>query len=413
MSHVSVIIPTYNRAEYLAQALQSVFNQTLSPFEVIVIDDGSTDNTADVVRAFEPRVRYFRHARNKGVSAARNRGLGVAQGEIIAWLDADDLWEPDFLATIVPLLAADAGLDGVYTGLVYIDAAGNILSQSSQKVVPPSNLFSSLLDNCFIVTCALVVRKRCLEQVGDFDTQLGICEDYDMWLRLAKTFTIIGLPTPLVRIRVHEHNTVGDTDAFCQFRLAVTQKHFGKPEGNPRTWSAERRRAHAHAFRSVALKCIQDGQADRGWRYLEEAVSIWPDLLDRLDTLYELACGDQPRGYRDQADLLDIESSGVEMLSRLDSFFAKAGPALESTRRPAYGNAYLALGMLGDQAGRWAAARRYLFQAIKANPRLLASYPVVRRLLKLCAGQRLVRMGRKMLGNQRRADAHTLATLRR
>lgn len=397
---VSVIIPTYNRADYLPQALQSVFDQTLDPFEVIVVDDGSTDNTADVVRAFEPRVRYFRHQHNKGISAARNSGLEAARGEVVAWLDADDLWEPDFLATVIPLLVADEGLDGVYTGLVRIDAAGNILPQFSQRVVPPADLFSSLIENCFIQTSTLVTRKRCFEQAGDFDPQFGICEDYDMFLRLSKTFTIAGVPTPLVRYRVHEHNIVSDTDAFCQFRLALTQKHFGKPEGNPRTWSGERRRAHAHAFRSVALKCIRDGQPDQGWRYLEEAVSIWPDLLGRLDTLYELACGDQPGGYRGQADLLDIEGSGAEMLKRLDTLFAKGNPAIETMRRPAYGNAYSALGMLSDQAGRWTAARRYLFQAVKANPRLLASYPVVRRLLKLCAGQRLVGLGRRALGNR-------------
>ena len=387
---VSVIIPTYNRAEYLSQALKSVFDQSLSPFEVIVIDDGSTDNTPEVVRAFEPGIRYFRHDHNRGVSAARNLGLEVARGEVIAWLDADDLWEPDFLGTIIPMLETVEGLDGVYTGLVRIDADGNLLPQASQTVVSPPDLYSVLIEDCFIQISTFVARKRCFERVGNFDTQFDICEDYDMFLRLATTFTIAGVPTPLVRYRVHEHNTVKDTAAFCQFRLALAQKHFGKLEGDARTWSVERRCAHAYAFRSVALKCIQDGQPDRGWRFLEKATLIWPDLLGRLDTFYELACGDQPRGYRGHANLLDIEGNGTEMLNRLDNLFAKADPTLKPMRRRAYGNAHLALGLLSDLASRPLVARRYLLRAAITHPNLLVTSQLPRKLIKTCLGARAI-----------------------
>lgn len=402
MPRVSVIIPTYNRADYLAHALQSVFDQTLAPFEIIVVDDGSTDSTSDVMRGLRERVRYYRQ-NHKGVSAARNLGLEVARGEVIAWLDSDDLWEPSFLATIVPLLAADSEFDGVYTGISRIDADGNLLPQPSQRVVPPSDLHSSLTEDCFIQTSTFVARKSCFDRVGDFDTQFDICEDHDMFLRLAKVFSITGVPTPLVRYRVHEHNTVANMAAFCRFRLAVTQKHFGQPEGNPQTWSPSRRRGHACAFRAAALKCIEGNQPDQGWRYLERAVSIWPALLARLDTFYELACGDQPTGYRGDAASLDIAGSGAAMLRWLDNLFVKADPTLERVRRLAYGNAYVALATLSDQAGRWAAARRYLFRAIVANPRLLTHYPVARRLLKLCAGHALADVGRLLERNLRAA----------
>lgn len=407
MPRVSVIIPTYNRADYLSQALQSVFNQSHTPFEIIVVDDGSTDNTAQVMRDWDAWVRYHRQE-HQGISAARNRGLELAQGDVIAWLDADDLWEPDFLASVLPLLEANAEVDGVYTGSVHIDAAGNILPQLNQRVVPPSDLFSSLVEDCFVLTPTVVVRKRCFEQVGQFDPQLGICEDYDMWFRLARNFTIVGLPYPLVRIRVHETNTIKDTSAFCRYRLAFAEKHFGQPEGDPGSWSADKRRAHAHAFSTVALKHIQDGQPDRGWFYLEKAVSIWPNLLGQLNTLYELVIGDQPRGHRGRVNSLDIEANGAEMMHRLDALFVKHWIRLKPVRRVAYGNAYLALGMLSDQARRWGTARRYLFQAIKSNPRLLVSYPVIRRLLKLCAGQRLVTLGSKMLGRTQQATHHTM-----
>lgn len=393
MPSVSVVIPTYNRAEYLRQALASVFAQSFAPWEVIVVDDGSSDRTPEVVQAFGAKVRYVRQD-HQGIAAARNRGLEVAQGEVIAWLDADDLWEPNYLSTVVPLLTDDATLDGVYSGLRYIDAAGNLLPQSSRKVVKPADLYSSLAEECFIQTSTFAVRRRCFARVGGFDLAFQICEDYDMFLRLAKECTIVGVPLPLVRYRVHGHSTMNDVDTLCRFRLEVPRKHFGPEEGDPLTWPDGKRRAYACAYRFVALAHIQSGRAEQGWQFLAKGASIWPEILGRLDTFYELACGDQPRGRRGQADLMDIKKNGAELLRRLDTLFAQVGTRLVSVRRAAYGNAYLALGMLSDQAGQWAMARRYLRQALAADPRLLGSYPVVRRLLKVHAGKRLVRAAR-------------------
>ena len=389
MSRVSVIIPTYNRADYLAEALRSVLGQTRKPFEVIVVDDGSEDHTTQVVRAFEPDVRFFRQD-HAGVSAARNLGLDAARGDVIAWLDADDLWEPDFLETMISRLAEDRKLDGVYSGWAHIDAAGNSLPQSSHRVVPPADLYLALTEGNFLATPAIVVRKRCFEVVGSFDTQLGICEDYDMWLRLAKDFTIAGLPAPLVRIRVHDGNTVQDTAAFSRYRLALVQKHYGSLDGSPSKWTEEKKRAVALAYREAALTYSQDGQLAEKRQYLDKAILVWPELLSRLDTFYELACDEQPRGYRGHATSLDIEGTSTAMLQWLDGLFARAGSTLEPLRRNAYGNAYLALSMLSDQSGRWQEARRHMSQAIKANPRLLGSSSVLRRLVKLYAGQRVI-----------------------
>jgi glycosyltransferase involved in cell wall biosynthesis len=397
MPRVSVLIPSYNRAAYLVQALESVCAQAVAPFEIIVIDDGSTDQTADVVRQFEPQVCFIRQD-HLGVSAARNRGLAVAQGDLIAWLDADDVWEPTFLQTVVPLLEQNSQIGGIYTGFVHIDSQGNLLSQFSQKVVEPSALVSALTENNFIATPAMLARKTCYEQVGEFDPRLGICEDYDMWLRLASKFTISGLPAQLVRVRVHEGNTQRDTTAFARFRLAMIEKNFGAQTGDPATWPQEKRRAYAFAFQSIALRRIQDGQVEQGWFDLERGIALWPQLLDSLDIFYELACGSQFRGQRGQVDSLDIDKNGAEMLKRLDTLFAKNDAALHTMRRTAYGNTYLALGMLSDQAGRWGMARHYLQRAIRSNPRLLASRAIVRRMAKLYTGQRMVRYMRSLAG---------------
>lgn len=387
---VSVIIPTYNRAYYLREALDSVFAQSLLPWEVIVVDDGSTDATPAVVQSYGSRVRYIRHEQNQRISAARNSGLKVAQGDVIAWLDSDDLWEPTFLATVISLLEADATFGAVYTGLSRINAVGEFLPQGSLTVVPPSDLYSVLVEDCFIQTSAFVARKKCFEQIGEFDTQFHICEDYDIFLRLASVCTIVGIPEPLVRYRVHGHNTVANTEAFCRYRLALTEKHFGLSEGDPATWSLAKRRAHGCAFRAAARKYIESKQQDEGWRYLARAVTICPELLNRLDTFYELACGDQAMGYRGKADMLDIAANGMEMVRRLDALFANAPKSVLILRRVAYGNAFLALAVLSDQAGDWKAARGYLFRAIRSQLGLLQDPLVVRRFVKLCLGKRII-----------------------
>jgi len=168
----------------------------------------------------------------------------------------------------------------------------------------------------------------------------------------------------------------------------VLTKHFGPPEGDPAGWPEDKRRAYGFAYRSAAWGYLQQGQPDEAWRYLARAASTYPPILERLDTFYELACGDQPRGYRGQADRLDIQANGADMLRRLAALFA-ADPSLRALEGVAYGHAYLALAMLSDQAGDWAAARRYLWQAAWRHPGLL-SPSFLRRLLKVSAGKRAV-----------------------
>jgi len=378
----SVIIPTYNRANYLKEALHSVKAQTRLPFEVIVVDDGSTDQTETVVNNFDHEIRYLRR-NHEGVAVARSAGVAAAQGDILAWLDADDLWEPEFLETVTQRFANNPQIDGVYTGLSRIDGVGHPLPQSSTRVVPADDLYDSLIEECLIQTSTFAVRKDCFHEVGLFDRQFDICEDYDMFLRLAAKFKLVGIPKALVKYRVHAHNTVNNTDAFCKARLALSKKHFGSMEGNPRTWPEISRRAHAFAWRAVSLRYLEVKQYDHGWHYLKAACQAWPNILDRLDTFYELTCFDQPAGHRGHTAGLDIVGNGEIMLQGLERILADATPELASMRDLAYGNAYLTLALLSDQAGMWSEGRRYLLQAIRYNKRLLRSPLVMRRGLKL------------------------------
>lgn len=187
---VSVVIPTYNAAAMVEEAIRSVLAQTYGDLEIIVIDDGSTDNTEEVMRRFGEQVRYFKQE-NQGVSAARNFGIKQARGEYIAFLDSDDLWLPEKLAEEVPWLERDPQL-----GLVYCDWAvisgQEVLHASYLESLPGSSgyVFDELVQSGFILTSGVVVRRACLDDVGDFDKSLAIAQDYDLWLRISYTWKV-------------------------------------------------------------------------------------------------------------------------------------------------------------------------------------------------------------------------------
>lgn len=386
---VSVIIPTYNRAGYLREALDSVFRQSLAPWEIIVVDDGSTDDTDQVIHDALMPVRYFKQD-HCGVAVARNLGLENAMGDLVAWLDSDDLWEPDFLATVVPLFAQDQTLGGVYTGIMMIDADGVWLGTSLCSE-PPDRLYAQLIRGNFLATPSVVVRKACYDQIGGFDVELRISEDYDMWLRLTERFQFVGIPQPLVAIRVHATNTMADIDTFCQARLTLLKKRFGVLQNNARISPENSRIAYGYTYRTIATKYVENGQPELGWSHLMKAVVHHPRILAQSDTFYELALGTQPRGYRGDVARLDIVANGTEMLSRLEVLFASANVAeVQALRGIAFGNAYLVLAMLSDQAGQWRPARRYILRSLRSYPAFVFRPGFVRRLAKLLLGKHLI-----------------------
>ncbi len=382
---ISVIIPTYNRADFLAEALASIAAQTLLPFEVIVVDDGSTDHTADVVRASALPVLYVCQD-HVGVASARNRGLEKSRGDLIAWLDSDDLWEPEFLATCVSVLQEQSDWAGVYTGVTIIDSKGGDQSQRV-RVTSPAQLHTQLVVGNHIATSALMVRAECFAHVGRFDLSLPVGEDYDMWLRLASQFAIGGIACALARIRVHSGNTHAVTRVFCESIERLAEKHYG---GRPGCGEG-----YAYALRIIANKLAQSCLRDEAWEYLARAAQMHPPILDRLDTYYELACAEQPIGIRGQAHSLDIVGNGTDMIRRLGDLLAFSGPSLEAVRGRAFGSAYLALAMLSDQAAQWDLARAFIGRALASSPRLLWRRGVARRAVKLVVGKRLVRWLRR------------------
>src|SRR5712692_2507522 len=184
MPTVSVVIPTYNSAALLREAIQSVLSQTYSDLEVVVVDDGSDDNTESVVHSFGDRVSYVKQD-NKGAGAARNHGIKRSRGKYVAFLDADDLWLPGKLAEQIPLLDQDPEIGLVYSDWSVVPERGEVEpSYLRNRPAASGYVFDDLVQCGFILVSGTVVRRSCLADVGYFDETLSIAQDYDLWLRI-------------------------------------------------------------------------------------------------------------------------------------------------------------------------------------------------------------------------------------
>ncbi len=220
---VSVVIPTYNRAAYVSEALQSVLAQTYADYEVIVVDDGSTDQTRGIVEAFvarDPkRVRYVYQA-NGGLSAARNTGCRLAQGRYVGLLDSDDLWKPQKLAIQLPHLERDPQVGLVSARAEAVDAANSrVLHLKPQQ--PAGTTLREMIAQGTQPPSSFLVRREAGESIGWFDPAIrrGI-EDVDFCFRLARTWRFVCLEEPLIRYRLHTTNLssepIGTYEGYVQ-----------------------------------------------------------------------------------------------------------------------------------------------------------------------------------------------------
>lgn len=202
---VSVVIPAYNAAAFLAEAVASALGQSRPPLEVIVIDDGSTDGSPAIARGVGSRVRVISQE-NRGAAAARNRGIEAASGEWIAFLDADDLWVPTKLEEQLAFLESHAECAAVYAQMVNFSADRGTAGLPQPDVVHSGWLFDRLLVENFVPLPSLVVSAEALRLVGGFDDSLATAEDTNLLLRLALRHQIGGLARPLLRRRLHGSN---------------------------------------------------------------------------------------------------------------------------------------------------------------------------------------------------------------
>lgn len=196
---VSVILPTYNRRRFLEESVRSVLNQTYRNFEVIVVDDGSTDGTSESICSLSPALRYLRQP-NSGVAAARNRGLAAARGELIAFQDSDDLWHPEKLARQWSVLKERPEVGVVYTSHRIVDSNGKPIGRQ-WKQLHSGWITEALFQSIFVIMPSTVVRRAVADRVGSFSTDLRTNSDYEFWLRASLITEFAALEQPLVDVR--------------------------------------------------------------------------------------------------------------------------------------------------------------------------------------------------------------------
>jgi len=193
---ISVIIPTFNRKKTLGRAIQSVSNQSLSPFEILIIDDGSNDGTKEWVKESFQDIKYI-YQNNQGVSSARNKGIKYAYGDWVAFLDSDDEWLPNKLYEQVKAIGSNPEIKFFHTNEIWI-RNGVRVNQMKKHKKYGGYIFEKCLDICRVSPSSVLIKKEIFDDIGTFDESLRVCEDYDLWLRITSKYPVVFLDIPLI-----------------------------------------------------------------------------------------------------------------------------------------------------------------------------------------------------------------------
>lgn len=272
---ISVIIPTYNCARYIVQAIESVLQQRDCQYEIIIIDDGSTDSTQEVLQPYRDRIRYIRQ-QNQGVAAARNHGIDVAQADLIAFLDADDYFLPNKLARQGAIFTKRPDLGIVHSGWQRVDSRGNkLLDVCPWKKIPELNLDTWLRWKP-VLPSAMMFRREWLQYVGGFDARFPPAEDTDLVLKLAlKGCKSAWLRQITVCYRQHEQSAMHKGLPQARSLSAVTDNFFAQPDLPDKVRLAE----HAVRYGTLvwtAWYLYYRGHQDEMVKYLQRAWNYRP-----------------------------------------------------------------------------------------------------------------------------------------
>jgi glycosyltransferase involved in cell wall biosynthesis len=266
---VSVVIPTHNREELVTRAIASVLEQTCRDLECIVVDDASTDGTEAAVNGNgDARLRYLKNDTNKGAPASRNRGIREARGRYVALLDDDDEWLPEKLEKQLRLFDSALGRVGlIYSGFYYVSGKSgeNI---STFQPIHKGSVYPELLKGCILGSPTPLIKKECFEQAGGFDESLPGCQDWDMWLRIAKVCDFDFISEPLARHYVHGMQISANLAAKIKARTLLLQKHYGDIRKEPGILYTQ--------LKGLAILYFLNGESRRGRRLLSQAVRNYP-----------------------------------------------------------------------------------------------------------------------------------------
>ncbi len=267
---VSVIIPTYNRAHLIKRAIQSVLNQTYQNFEIIVVDDGSVDNTEEVVKNFNnQKIRYIRYNENKGVAAARNTGIKATRGDYIAFQDSDDEWFPNKLERQMEVfknVSPEVGV--VYTGTWRIRNNERIYLPLFTGKQREGNICKELKENFVMPAPAAIVKKECFNRVGMFEERLPRLVDWELWLRISKYYEFKYISEPLVTQYYTPNSISTDLNAYIEAHKLILEKHFEEFKKN--------KKLLAKHLLAIGTRLCLVGKTPQGRRYFLESFKTFP-----------------------------------------------------------------------------------------------------------------------------------------
>ncbi|MCG3209391.1 MAG: Undecaprenyl-phosphate 4-deoxy-4-formamido-L-arabinose transferase [Anaerolineae bacterium] len=375
MARVSIIIPTYNSASFVTWTVESALAQTYPDYEVIVVDDGSTDNTPVVLAPYLPRITYIRQE-NQGPAAARNTGFRASQGDYLLFLDSDDLIPPHKLDLQVSFLEEHPNFGLVYSAWQEVDEENTRVLGEVRPNQRGHLLKAILRRQLFFFPGAAIIRRACLEQVGPFDEALFGCEDADMWVRLSLAGYAFGyIDQPLFQYRFRRGSITGSiSPKQIQSWLTSLDKFFARPDLPPDIQALEAE-AYSILHYETAARFYRAGQLEAGQEQVRAAIARCETLSN--EWLLEWVAG----------SVLDSRTTDPGQL--LDLIFNNLPPeaaTLRSLRRRAYGRYHAAAAFLEYQNQRYHKVRRHILPALAGEPGLTCNRGFVRIALQSLLG---------------------------
>jgi glycosyltransferase involved in cell wall biosynthesis len=280
MPKVTVIIPAYNAMKYLPETLESVQKQTLTDFEALIINDGSSDGIVEwATQITDPRVRLISQE-NQGTAAARNHGIVESKGEYIAFLDADDIWEPTKLEKQAQCLDNNPLVGLVDTWTAFIDEnskpTGLVMRNDTE-----GDVYKKVVESCDSPVCcgsSPMIRRSCFDTLGLFDRDSYI-EDVDMWIRIATRYHYGVVKEPLVKYRMHPNNKSKDCQSMLRGFRQLIEKTY---RSLPTDILYLRPRSYGRLYVFLAWRAIDTKEYKQAFHYTRQAVAMYPELLLRL-----------------------------------------------------------------------------------------------------------------------------------
>lgn len=362
----SIIIPVNNGERYIRQTINSALAQTYSDFEVIVVDDGSSDNTRNILASYGNRIRYI-YQENKGPAAARNTGYRVANGQYLLFLDSDDLIPPEKLARHIDFLETWPQHELAYSAWHFLsDDGSTILGEKRPR--KEGHLLVDMLRRSFVMVSpgAVVIKRTCLDRIGLFDESPALIgtEDTDLWLRIAAAgYTFGYIDQPLLQYRVRHDSVSSNTARKIEVRTARLDKFFTVPD-LPEVIKNLKAEAYSTIYFEAAADYYRIGDMEQGCHNLQMAIKLCPAKTEDRDWILEWLA----------AAIAEPQTKHpLKMLNRIFAHLPPEAAFLKSLRRQAVGRYHTAAAFTAYHNQRPQDIRHHIVPALLNDVRLITN----------------------------------------